>query len=586
MNPLSSVARNLLKLTVFGLLSLSGLNASAALNLDTPAVLVQRAAQGRAQFFEVLRDLDKNIPEMRNRQEAEPYLLVLKDLDDVGKAIHVDGIAGGVFKDVALRMTRHALRWLDLDKDKTELVLRYHLYADDESSFEVVERVLGAIRSVQPKDRSLFVDNMLALEEWATARNAKDYLIEGYRELRAGVATEVLKDVYALSDSDRRYWLTHLATNTAIGSFLTAQLNYVLGLGESDRAKLHAIVELLAETRSAIEMQPIKVDAYFFAQLGELSRETISRYVRFEEKFAPGELDRVVLLLQRLQLQALTYIFTDPNLLPSKDYIPEFLVVAQVILSALESNGLLNERDSLKAYLEKLAGEFTASTSSLEGTYRVRTTDGTYWLFTLVFARHDMLIAGIGQEKGGSVYFAYYNLGYDLKNQAYVASERSPGEEVIRNAVIRFKFGVDNDITGTLENIPGKGRLDFSGKKTQDYNDLLGNRTLPEAAAPVDGVYEGRFKCNGVNKSLTLYVNTVNNHQIGRMSFNKEAFFLEFPFGLRQMTKSVIYLTSAKYPNRSFVHFRGMVTDGVLVGDYIIGGQGQVCSGITLKKTM
>jgi hypothetical protein len=330
--------------------------------------------------------------------------------------------------------------------------------------------------------------------------------------------------------------------------------------------------------------QKFEVQGFLFAQIGDIAREIVVRALQYELSFLPGEFDTLLGLMQVSHVQALSYVFTDVNRVVSTTYAPQFIDASKALLVVLERNYLVNEANNLRTYLQKVIGNLAAASGSLEGTYRVRTEDGKYWRFTLIFARHDMLVAGIGEESKGFVYYAYYNVGYDLPSQTYVAAERNPGEENIRNAVIRFRFPENGGITGQLNNIPGVGNKVFSGSLIEPYTDFLNRNPNGPVTLNVDGMYVGDVKCDDFNGKIALYVNTVNGNQLGRISFNNEQYFIDFPFGLKGNNKGLVYLTSAKLGSRSFVHFRGSLAGDVLSGEYVIGGQGKLCKNLALKK--
>lgn len=574
---------------------LLGVSASAfasSLRIGTPEELVERASRGRAQFYEVLRDLDKSLIEMRSRAVTEPYLLALADLEVIATKLKLDEVAGEVFAETARQLTVHGLRWLRLDADTTELVLKYHRYADEAAADEVLDRARFALKtsretpsSIDITGAELMVVNLQALEKWAEATNKRSFLIEDYREVRGAVALVVLKGIRDLSPEQSRFWITHLASNAAIGEFLKAKQIEVLALKSGDVARMREMAMRLGDLKAVLDASTFEVDGYLRSLLGEIGRELITRFIRFEVVFGDGVFEALAGLLEASQLQGMVYFFTTQTRVPSRAYAAELMRVATALLSWLERAGLITEHDTLKTHLEKAAGVHATAASGLEGTYRVRTMDGRTWRFNLIFSRHDQLVAGIGEEKNGVIYFAYYNMSYDVATGMYVASERTPTEEVIRNAVIRFKFDGAGAIEGAIENVPRVGRLEFRGKKFESYRDFLNDPRISDSGVSVDGMYVGRFDCGEINREISLYVQTVNNYQLGRISFGKESFFVEFPYGARANSRGVIYLTSAAYSARSFIHFRGWLRpDGQLTGDYIIGGIGQTCGGLVLKK--
>lgn len=346
-------------LVALGLASGVGMGtiAKAEMRLDPPERLLERAAATRAEYLEVLRDIDKNIPEMRLREEAEMYLNILDELEAIAKAQNRNNLGNTVFKGVSNRLARHALRWVRFEMDPPERVLLAHRYSDPESALDLVQEHRNDLPSITTQEeRELMVMNLESLEMFATSAGWPRHVLSGYVSLRSDVALAALETLDKLKEDEQIRWIHHLSPTTGYETFLRSLHERVLTYPQPDPSRFHAYAVVLEEMRQMVANSGASTPNFIRMLLGDVSRDLITAHFHTQVYFTKTDFENLLSNLSRSQLQYFVFFINDTDFALTGSYLNHFLEKGRVLVKRLDELGMGRERDILRKRLDQLSG--------------------------------------------------------------------------------------------------------------------------------------------------------------------------------------------------------------------------------------
>jgi hypothetical protein len=551
-------------------------------DLPTPSELLTQAGRGPTEFMDVVGQIDAYRPEFRNRDQAQPYVLMLPDLEILAETNQYGEIPMQSFKTMAAKLARHALRWLDLFADDPEIVLKFHAYADEATALQLVEQVQASIKTANAEvGRRHAVANLDQLSIWATQKSLSRFILDSYRETKSDIAMEALSPISVLDDERTRFWLNQLSPQQGYERYLTSVKDWVLSLTPDRAAEYVGATRIVSQMGELIRMNTKSVPQYAHTLVSETAEELVTRMIEAEIPFDDSCFSSLLAALDRSALQSLATTLVSREYVPGSSYAGEYLKRMDQLLKLPQWNEMSREHKQLKRFFELTASALYARIDSLEGTWRLKGSDGKSYIFNAVFSRDNELVFGLGDDGGPAfIYFAFYNVGYNYELQSFVASEAEPDSTTPSNSVVRLQIS-NGKMTGML-NTRIAHNISFTGVKIGSYEDFL----TGGAHVDTDGDYAGTMDCGDWSSKVQLSLTTINGYQTGRMHLDRGDINISLGTGLYENEGNAVYLTTSATGLRSFIQFRAeRVGDELVNGQYILGGIGLKCDGVTLKGT-
>jgi hypothetical protein len=342
-------------LTAFLTPSLAPSAARAELKLDAPEVLLERAKQNRVGFLAVLRDIDKNIFEIRTRAEAETYVKILPELETVGAAQARDNMGATVFMGVANRLSNHALRWVRFELDTPDQLLLVHRYADPGAAYQLLEEHRDELAEItEMSERRRMADNLKVMQEFAVKMTWPRNVVAGYANLRSDVAMEALKNVEQMPEADHDYWIGHLSPMTGFESFLRDIHDRVLNYPNPDPVRFHAFASLLIKLKGRVDADPRGTPYFINVLLGDVSRDLITAHLYQEVLFTKNDFELLLKNMSRSHMQQFVNMINDSVFAVSAAYLPHFKEKGRAAVARLVELGMAREAELLRRRIDAM----------------------------------------------------------------------------------------------------------------------------------------------------------------------------------------------------------------------------------------
>lgn len=564
-------------LSIALILSFSTGSANAEIQLESPALLMKRAETGRIQLREVILDITKNLPEIRDPRTFDSYFELLDGLQELAVRHRLDEIYPGAVPALGEKMVANGVRWLKIEEDSTDRVLNYHRWmnADIASSFQgEIER--ESLDEKDPAKLRVLAINTEAVARWAEKRFPDQARMNNnYWRILSDVAGRFLK-ITTLSEEEIAFWIAKVTYPEPFAMVLEGLQKELFLMNPENRSIGHRILIRLGQIRTQVDAAGNRMPFHIHSMIGEVAVELILRMTKFEEKFAPGEFASALKLLQNRFLQGLGTQWISRNKVPSGEYALEYFSISRALALALFDAGFPSESDQLNAYIGKIAAPIMGRKLDIEGTYELKDKKGKKWKFSLALARETLYFAALNDESG-AVHKPFLYVEYDFNSGGFVASAREKDSDPQPIWTLRFKIDGKNievtDPWGEPDLYPMKG------VKTQSYPDFF--TFPPEAATDPAGRYEGVVTfSNNLKSKMTLIVTSFNGYTTARLTDHKNL-QLDLNVG-SHATNGILYLTTG-VKRATWTQLRGIIKNGEYRGVVIIGGR-EMTKEFVMKK--
>ncbi len=565
--------------------------ALGAPRLDAPETLVQRARRSPEEFIAVIFELENQLPEMRSRQEFEPYFNTLTKLEAISETLPNLGADTSVFKRVAGMMAVVGIRWVSLETDSVETILTYHRWLDFSAAYDFLADTELLLRK-KKDDRELrekAVAVMSALQAWAAARNAPPFLINGYRGRISEVALMAFKDHLTssqFSEEERIRWTDRLLTEESQAGVLSDLFSLIVGLSPGMETQAHLYADILEHLalRSRDAQHPFP--AYIQINISDSIMRIIVEKLRFGFSFRDGtqengEFARLTGLLRPAQLSALAFewINIDQSRSDSGPDTPsaswkQFLAYARILETRLERAQMSMELKTFREYWQKAGAATVSDNMDFSGTYLLTADNGRTYRFTVFTARRGQLVAGLG-DPGEAFRVSFTQIFYNPTTGVFTGSEHDMSNWTGSNHTVRFRFDGDR-VFCQFPNLSSDMRR-LTGVRVAKFTDYA---SLPATGSPerVPGEFRGvlrHTKPQGLENPVDLEINQVGKTYVGRLNIHSGkdlVIRVHFNLGNVANTDGLVQLTSTD--TQHTMHLRGRIEGDRFVGEYIVAGRG------------
>lgn len=544
--------------------------AHAALTLPDPAVLLQKASQGRTQLRDVILDIASQISEMRDPKTFDKYFYILPQLKTYSNQFKLDDVYPQAVEKLGLKMVAQGSRWLLITRDDAARLEYYLSWSDADVVGNFYNATENEIRDETNKALlTKAIENLEVIIPIVDKKFPSRFdLKQSFRTLQSSIAVKFLRQ--KLPKQEALYWIEKLADINTMNEYLDLVQQSVFTIDNGNRQLAHEVNELLISLRARAHKilpdPPLWLDNY----IGEVQIEVIMRMIRMEEEFLTGEFEKALEMLSVKQLQGLSLQWVNPELLPKAGYAAHYVQLTKSLVLLLQKSGLKQEASDLEKAVAKASAAIFVSNIKGEGTYVLYNSKGVKWIFTIVEVKKGLLFASLVDEKLFA-YKGFFYLGYNLNNGQFVATAREPDLDTTTDLpVAQFKIEPNGDIT-LIDLYAPPDQRELKGKRTQIYDSY----TEMKSTGPVvlEGEYKGEiFLPDNSKATLMLTITGVNKESVGRLS-NAQGRIYDFNYGTA-VDQPYVYLTTGRLPRTTWVQIRAYMKDGKLRGKMIIGGRG------------
>lgn len=546
--------------------------ALADLHLATPNDLLAKAAIDRTSLRDVVLDIEQNIPEMRDPATFESYFFILDQLAAQAQRLGLDQFYPNAVQTLGLHMVSNGIRWVDFRIDMTAKLPYYVKWMDVDTLARLEALAEYQVTTIK-EDAGLIAvaNNIAAILPGIDAAADKNlpFVVQGFKAIESNAAVSLLK-LGHLSPADEQAVIAKITLASSMSTYIDFLSQSVYTTQAANKAALHAYLARAGHVNKAIMALSDLAPTWLFAANQDVATETLERMVTFEEPFLPGEFEAAIALLDARHLQALISYWMAPNKLPTSAFVDQYIEISRVLVQKADSAGLPVESLSLSKWLEKAAAPVLAKRLGLEGKYKLVDGSGQTWIFTVVSAKDDMLIAALGDIQG-AVFKTFYNISVNVRDGGFIASEREPDMDASANPPI--KFSIDKNGTLTLfDAFIRSGSNYLKGTKVQSFTDV--NKTVAkDAPATADGIYNGTITLpSGSTMKAKLTVTSFSGYTMARL--DGEGVTVDFNVGSKG-TDGTLLLTSVRHIGATWMHIRANVTTEGLIAHVIVGGKGE-----------
>lgn len=565
--------------SLFAIIFFAPLLSLAGLNLDEPNVLIAKAQQNRIALREVLLDIEINLPEMRDQPTFEKYFYILDDLGALGVSFKLDEIYPKMVNRLGLRMTNIGVRWIDITKDSSAKIQYYVKWMDANSLNHFFEIISYELTKVKDKNLlSVMVVNIEAIIPMVDAQSeGQPQIMLGYRRLIADAAILVLRDS-KLPENEITFWVGKLNLPASISEYLDTLNQKIYSLNVLNKLDAHEYLKRLL-------ILTIQVDSFKDAAPSWLARsvedaiiELLGRSVHLEVVLDQKMFSEAINSLDIRSTMSLMQQWSANEKPPSAAYADSYLAYSREITVHARKLAMTREADEFEKWLSRAMVPLLAKRLNLEGSYSLTGENGSKWIFTIAFARENMLVAAMGNEATG-VHKAFYNITYNVTLNSFVASERESDIDITQNPPIKFTVNQGKIII--IDPFVRFGSNIYTGKKDQDFADMW--KTVIGPAGEADGIYEGELYIRSIPRKIKLIVTSFGGYTLGRLDSLEIGLTVDFNLGTKA-SDGVLILTSGRNANGTWMQVRGHVIRDGITASAIVGGKDNMLKTTFLKR--
>lgn len=557
-------------------------NASAALSLPEPDVLIQEAQQGKNQLRDVINQIDQNLVEIRDAETFDRYFAILDALQVIADDLGLDTIYPDGVKKLGHRMVQKGVNWLNLRVDSIDKMLAYHQWMSEPQpaytamySFEIQLKDIKQLKDLESASMKLERLLVFVTQQWPTDTS----LHRLYRDLLSDVAVKSLKNT-SLTNEQILFWVTKIYRPEALLDVAIKFQDQMYQITAETKTELHLSLERIYQ----IFLHSQKLDPgsseSLRNQIGDNAVDLFLRSIRFEENLNENEFNQVMMMFSKRHYISLANAWALYDKVPHTDFAVNYIEKSFIFTKKLREVGLSAEAETLSRAIRSKASAILARSLKLEGFWEMKDRRGKKWALNIIYAADGMIFVDLTGPDQMSYPFFY--VIYDMDQKGFLAALRAPDADINSNVPVRF-FPQPDGTLKVVNMISPEADMVMIAKRIQTYPDLMAQREIG-SAVDFNGVYQGILKLDKISaKKVELSIATFNDHAIGNMKH--PSFFATFNFGSNGKD-NVIYLTRGN--NKvlgSWMHLRLKMDDkNNLVGYLIDGATGLNPNPIQLKK--
>lgn len=552
--------------------------ANAALNLPEPDALLKRAAQDRSELLNVIIDLEFNIPEMRDPKVFDSYFAKMDALKELAVSSGLEEFYPQAVDKLALNMVANGMRWLDMTKESPQKIAYYLKWMNGDTLARFLGLVEYQISTNQDPVLLRRLSDNIELNMSLIVEKTLDlpYVQMGFKRLMSDAAVNLLKDE-SLSKSDLVFWISKIQMSSSFSEYLDYLNQQVYSIDEDNIRITHNFIYRFTLLSKQLSQMSEAAPNWLANSIGDSLVEITLRMIRFEEDFAAGEFESTLQLLGSRHLQGFSQQWMTQEKIPTQEYILQYLKASDLLVTRLQEKNMKKETTDFQKWMTRTAAPVMARKLDIEGQYQLKNSIGQIFYFTVALTKENSMVVAL-TNKNQSYYRTYFNVTYNLKKEAFVASQRDVDTAGTQNSPIEFTV-----TNGKMVVYDAFIRNEFQimeGPRKQKFSNVWGKAN--KNAPMVDGAYEGTMALpTGTKMDVSLKITTFNGYSIGRI--DSKLISVELNIGT-DGDNGVLIMTSGNVDRGSWFQLRGNVTTDGFTGNVIIGGRGQ---GETffLKKT-
>lgn len=158
-----------------------------------PTEVLARAARGRVDFIRAVSEVSRFAPRLPSKEKLYPYILMLDELEAVGRRHDVASLAVNPVKELGAVLTHEAGRWLRVDADAPSYLDAFFKYSTNDTRVAAAgESALLAAASTRPEE--LLAWNRGAIAALARLRSARADApaLQAFGDLQGVVTREII----------------------------------------------------------------------------------------------------------------------------------------------------------------------------------------------------------------------------------------------------------------------------------------------------------------------------------------------------------------------------------------------------------
>jgi hypothetical protein len=548
-------------------------SAFANLNLPEPEALLVKAHKSRTDLRNAIMEIDLNIPELRDPATFDKYFNLLDKLNDYANEYKLETYYPDSVRNLALHMVDNGMRWLDVTKDPRARVLYYAKWMNS----DVLERFLGQVAyqledlkdANQLKTASDNIEALLPLAEKIAGANS--YSLIGFRRLVSVTAVTMLKNA-DLALTDKIFWINKVQIPSEFAAYIEILLNRIYSLTADNKANSHQYLELLETILNRAMSSPTSAAASQLNSLQDGIIESLIRMVNFEEPIADLEFKKAIACLNPKQTQSLIEQWMSIKKNPTTNYIYAYLHLSGILINKATAEGLDKDASELLKWLGSSSAPAVVRIQDMEGHYELTDQAGEKWLFTLVIARENMVVASLSTADR-RLERALYSITVDYDTMALIASDRANDSEREPNFPLRIQLEADGKLSIQNKFAAEPSQRVMVGQKIASFPD--GFQFTSVTQGPPEHVYEGAiYFPKGVGKKMRLSISTLDGYLVGKLQdLENPLFFVDLSIG-SVGKNGVVYLLSGRQSGSTMLQLRGVVVGDDLQIYTVVGGRG------------
>jgi len=534
--------------------------------LPPSQALLEKARKSRADFVEVVGDLERLAPKLASKEEYYPYLLLVSELQTIQKGFGGENLESDLVKSLGAFLTKNAVKWFRLEDETPEFIKFFLAWSDNGTRYEVSGLHLKLLVLVEKKEQLLLwfekISNALEIIQ---DLKADTYVRESYETLQANCLERLLKIRKEIPPETVIDLLLKTHTPIAIQAvvaFLSEQ-----ALRATDVKDIETFLEWVIVLETNLSKVPEAIPFYILAGPGQLIINMVTKCLTLRKPMDLKLTGRLVEALQPSQIPELgSVILTLFKDKPIPDSLVDFLaILSSDLYVQYQKLGLGNQSQEMRKFVSAITLLQAGIANSVEGSYEVVIRDKP-GLMNLVHLGNGRFYAGLSIRYGGEVSadFSFFQVTFNQQNQSWEAVHYDSTDPNFSNPVnevffMNFKLspeGSINKIEGTL--YTSKLTSPFKGQQTSRF--LSFNSAERQSIPKVGPVYVGMDR--GVQFRLILYQTDQRIQGAVLVTYPTGIpVSSDLEYGYYDPHRNIAYLSSGRFESLRWVQIRGEFFD-------------------------
>lgn len=564
------------------LLSFTCAHVGFAQESPTPKTVLTESQRGRAEMLITLAEVERYAPQIASSDELYSFISILDDLDVLRANYQFDELGGNPVRKSALALTKQAIKWIRFDRDTEEDIENFLRWAPDETRYSATGMQTYFLNSASGKKEVLHWADVVAKAIAILAeQKSQAYVLNAYHELQGMVVNQALTAT-VLDDQEFLTLIKQSSSVPALRDVLSTLEQQAIGA--NDQVALKNSVTRVIATGQILHSLPVAVPIQVRNAPGQILQEVLEKLLFQGQSPEIETIEPGLTLLQAPQMMEMSGWMSQ---LVSRGIAPQQMSyvwqLSQKLLQKLTEAGLTRQVLDLKKTISHLKVLQMTYDDPIEGTYQGHV-GGHETTLTLVNASPTAIIVGMRVLQNGSVNYEYSQrfVNYNTDTDEFEGIRFTPNDpqnsdnSTDRESFLRFTVK-NGRLTGRFmvngKNLP----IDVTIKERLNNYSKLADLPLEQQLSSVSGDYTGgRFH-------LLLTQLEAMCSGTGYIRVRDQVVDVAFTSGYYNRRNGTIYLTSGEQESGKWLHVRGVIRNGVLQGEYIMGGRGRYGEPFTLK---